>query len=155
MLLLKIIKTIALASIVATAINKEPEDTILCEEYVQYCDEIGAIYDIQPELLMAIIETESRGQADADNGSCKGLMQVSERWHSSRMERLGVTDLYDAYGNILVGADYLNELISGSDNIYEALMIYHGERNIDGKVSRYAMDIVQRQHEIRLSRSEG
>ena len=152
MLLLKIIKTIALASIVATAISKEPEETILCDEYVQYCDEIGAIYDIQPELLMAIIETESRGQADADNGSCKGLMQVSERWHSGRMEKLGVTDLYDPYGNILVGADYLNELISGSDNIYDALMIYHGERNRDGKVSRYAMDIVQRQHEIRLSR---
>lgn len=37
-------------------------------------------------------------------------MQISSAWHQERMERLGVTDLKNPFGNILVGVDYLAEL---------------------------------------------
>ena len=85
-------------------------DTYIAEEYQAYCEEIGEMYCVCPELLMAMIETESSGNPDATNGTCKGLMQVSEKWHRDRMKRLGVKDIYDPYGNILVATDYLMEL---------------------------------------------
>ena len=65
---------------------------------------------------MAIVEAESSGKADARNGGCIGLMQVYEKYHKDRMKRLGVTDLYDPYSNILVGTDILMELAEGESN---------------------------------------
>lgn len=102
---------------------------------------------------MAIIERESSGQADAVNGDCKGLMQVSERWHKDRMERLGVTDLYDPYGNILVGVDYLSELAVEYDDLGTVLMIYSGSADVikrgeTGDWSDYAKEVVQRSMEL-------
>ena len=82
-------------------------DTYISEEYQAYCEEIGEMYCVCPEFLMAMIETESSGNPNATNGTCKGLMQVSEKWHKDRMARLGVKDIYDPYGNILVATDYL------------------------------------------------
>ena len=37
-------------------------------------------YHICPEMVMAIIEHESSGQADVENGGCKGLMQIYEKY---------------------------------------------------------------------------
>lgn len=102
---------------------------------------------------MAIIERESGGRADAVNGDCKGLMQINEKWHTDRMERLGVTDLYDPYGNILVGVDYLAELAAEYDDLYTVLMIYNGtsnavERGENGDWTDYAKGIVNRSMEL-------
>ena len=41
------------------------------------------------------------------------------------MERLGVSDLYDPYGNILVATDYLVELFEKHGDIGLSLMIYN------------------------------
>ena len=89
----------------------EPSDTWISNEYLPYIKGISNEYHICPEMVMAIIEHESSGQADVKNGGCKGLMQIYEKYHRDRMERLGVEDLYDPYGNILVGCDYLAELL--------------------------------------------
>lgn len=102
---------------------------------------------------MAIIEQESSGQADAVNGDCKGLMQIDEKWHGDRMERLGVTDLYDPYSNILVGVDYLAELAAEDDDLYTVLMIYSGtadvvKRGETGDWSDYAKEVVARSAEL-------
>lgn len=102
-------------------------DTWLSDEVQGYCEEIGEEYCICPEMLMAIIEAESRGDVYAENGGCKGLCQVSVRWNKSRMRSLGVTDIYDEYSNILVGADYLAELFEEYEDPAVVLMIYHGE----------------------------
>lgn len=81
------------------------------EEIISYTIEIGGAYNICPELIQAVIETESTYKPDATNGDCIGLMQVCRKYNADRMEKLGVTDLYDPYSNILVGTDYLAELI--------------------------------------------
>ena len=104
----------------------EVQDTWISDEYLHYINEICEEYCICPELVMAIIERESSGQADAVNGDCKGLMQINEPYHTDRMKRLGVTNLFDPYGNILVGVDYLSELAAEFEDIAFVLDIYSG-----------------------------
>ena len=69
------------------------------------------------------------------------------------MERLGVTDLFDPYGNVLVGTDYLMELAAEYDDLYTVLMIYNGTRNAvergeNGDWTDYAEGIVNRSIEL-------
>ena len=131
----------------------DQHETWISDEYIEYVNEICEEYCICPEMVIAIIEHESRGQADVSNGDCKGLMQVSERWHKDRMERLGVTDLYDPYGNILVGVDYLSELFAEYHDIGTVLMIYNGSSNAvsrgeSGDYTDYAESIIERSCEL-------
>ena len=134
--------------------NGKDEDTYIKQEYQEYCNEIGEMYCICPELLMAMIEAESSGVADAKNGSCKGLMQVSERWHKDRMKRLGVEDIFDPYGNILVAADYLLELFERYHDVGVVLMVYNGDSRADEfadgecDLSKYAQKILDRSAEL-------
>lgn len=139
-------------SFISTA---QPAGTYISEDAQEACVKYGEEYGICPELLMAIIERESAGQADAENGGCKGLMQISDRWHKDRMERLEVTDIYDVDGNIHVGADYLAELFEKYEDVGIVLMVYHGERNAANKekLSSYAEGILNRSAE--LERSNG
>ena len=83
-------------------------------------------YEIDPALVMAVIQKESTFDAAAigDSGNSAGLMQVQERWHRERMERLGVSDLLDPYQNTLVGIDYLAELLD-KYSVAEALTAYN------------------------------
>ena len=133
--------------------SDESQDTYLSEEIQSYCVEVGELYGVCPELLMSMIESESGGNPDAENGSCKGLMQVSERWHKDRMEKLGVADIYDEYGNILVAADYLMELADEYGDIGYVLDIYNGNSKADynyenGILSNYAEKILERSAEL-------
>ena len=124
-------------------------DTYIAEEYQNYCVEIGNMYGICPELLMAMIESESSGNPNAQNGSCKGLMQVSGKWHKDRMEKLGVVNICDPYGNILVATDYLMELAEKYEDLGLVLDLYNGNskamQNAEhGKLSEYASKILYR-----------
>lgn len=129
-------------------VNAQSEQ-ILSDEIIGYCEDVGQEYCIAPELLESIIITESMGKADAENNGCIGLMQISEKWHKDRMKHLMVTDLYDPYSNILVGADYLMELEEQYGDIALVLSVYHGEidaleKNEQGIISNYAKEILER-----------
>lgn len=65
--------------------------------------------------IMAIAWVESRFDTDevGDNGVSIGMMQVNTRWHTGRMEALGVTDLTDPVQCAAVALDYLRELSEG------------------------------------------
>ncbi|MBS6347194.1 MAG: transglycosylase SLT domain-containing protein [Oscillospiraceae bacterium] len=65
--------------------------------------------------IMAIAWVESRFDTDAvgDNGVSIGMMQINTRWHTGRMEALGVTDLTDPVQCAAVALDYLRELSEG------------------------------------------
>lgn len=71
---------------------------------------IGNAYGIKPELLQAIAYTESRYVHNAQNGECKGLCQINFRVHANRIAGLGVSDPWDDYSQILLCADYINDL---------------------------------------------
>ena len=91
---------------------------------------------------------ESSFDPYAENGGCIGVMQIDPEWHGERMERLGVKDLTDTRGNMLVGADYLSELAGRYEDIGIVLMAYNGDSSIwdvmDGTagISRYASEIL-------------
>lgn len=144
---------IVMASAVSSTTVVEENETYISDTAYEACVDYGEQYNICPELLMAIIEAESRGQPDVENGGCKGLMQISVKWHSGRMEKLGVEDIFDERSNILVGADFLSELFEKYQDAAIVLMVYHGERNAvqkaeNGEISSYAEGILERSAEL-------
>ena len=74
-----------------TEAKAKNEDTWLSPEIQGYCEEIGEEYSICPELLEALIETESSGNPQATCGNCRGLMQVNPDIHKDRMKRFFVS----------------------------------------------------------------
>lgn len=137
-----------------TAVSQD-NDTYISDTARAACVECGEQYGICAELLMAIAEVESRGRPDVKNGSCCGLMQVSVKWHKDRMERLGVTDIFDEYGNILVVADYLAELFEKYHEASLVLDIYNGnskaQKNYEnGILSDYARAVLERSAELEV-----
>ena len=111
----------------------------------QACEETGVTY----ELALAVIwkETTFRNVV-GDGGNSFGFMQVQPKWHQDRMERHGVTDLMDPYGNFLVGCDYLAELAGRDRGIEWVLHAYNGGPSYAnklakaGKVSQYTKDVL-------------
>lgn len=109
------------------AYNKSLED--MHEFFVEQMFKHGkkVVYD----LVVALIEKESGYKFDkvGDNGHSIGYMQIYEECHRDRMERLNVTDLTNPYQNVLVGIDYLLELIERYGTIQDALAAYnYGEQ---------------------------
>ena len=134
---------------------QETTDTYISRQAYDACVKYANEYCICPELVMAIIERESTGNPNAANGDCKGLMQISEKWHVDRMEMLGVTDIYDTVGNIQVGVDYLSELFLKYEDVATVLMVYHGEKGAvekarRGEISDYAKGILERSQELEM-----
>lgn len=115
------------------------------------CTETG----VQYELALAVVRQETGFRnITGDGGDSIGYMQVQPRWHSDRMERLGVTNLADPYSNFLVGCDYLAEMIGKEKGVEWALMAYNGGPSYannmaeDGKVSKYASDVLGYMNEL-------
>lgn len=97
--------------------------------YVNYVYEIAHFHypNVDPDRVCAIIYHESRFDPNARNEKTgvEGLTQINPKWHSKRAERLGVTNLYSPYGNILVCFDILNELAEDNGMDY-ALNFFAG-----------------------------
>lgn len=111
--------------------------------------ELGTMYDICPEVIQATCFKESSFNPLIENGGCIGIMQVNPEWHADRMDRLGVTDLYDTRSCMMVGVDYLHELILLYEDVSVALMKYNGDSHAEGlmagseDVSEYADEILR------------
>lgn len=135
---------------VSIAESKYREDIPLEEEVQEHifavCEEKG----IEPEVIFAMIWRESRYDAYAvgDNGRASGLMQIHKRWHSERMERLGVTDLLDPIQNVTVGIDYLDELYRKYGDISHAIVSYN-KGHYAGTITSYAKDVLAEAERLR------
>lgn len=114
-----------------------------------YIHDICEKYQVDEYLIRSVVRKESNYNPDVigDSGRSIGLMQIQPKWHSKRAASLGVTDLKDPYNNILVGVDYLSELLA----LYEpelALMVYNGgpsyasKMHSRGMVSNYAREVL-------------
>lgn len=123
------------------------------QEVTELSIRVGDEFGICPELLQAIAWQESRYREDAEAGGCSGLMQVSGCWHRGRMERLGVTDLYDPEGNMRVAADYLAELFARHEDTGMVLMSYSGDSMAEeyqetGELSEYAAAVLEKSYQL-------
>jgi len=116
------------------------------------CEEKG----IAPSIVVSIIAQESNydSQVIGDDGYSKGLMQVQQKWHEERMDRLGCTDLLDPFQNVTVAVDYLAELKDRNQDLYFVLMAYNGgasyanEMIASEKYSDYALEVTKRAVEL-------
>lgn len=123
------------------------------EEVQESADKYAEEYDISPEILLAIMRYESCYVPDVANGNCKGLMQVNAKVHKERIEKLGVTDIYDIDGNIHVGADLVAELYEQYGDYGIVLGLYHGEKKAisngrKGIYSSYVQKVLKRAAEL-------
>jgi soluble lytic murein transglycosylase-like protein len=101
-----------------------PLDESVQKEIIKLCEGAG----IEPAVVYAMMWRESRFQSDAegDNGQSFGLMQIMQKWHVERMERLGVDNLLDPVQNATVGIDLMAELLEKYDgNLSMALTAYN------------------------------
>lgn len=150
MIRIKLSACLLLCSFCMSGITVVAEECVVPGDVACMTEEIGALYNISPELLQAIAWSESRFCADVENVGCIGIMQINEVCHTERIERLQVENLRDPYGNILVAADYLAELMRRVDNVGRSLMLYHGEANALEKteLSDYAINIIKLSDEL-------
>lgn len=119
-------------------------------EIRRYIYEICQDYpNVDPLIIEAQVFEESRyiSSVVGGGGAWLGLMQISPKWHRDRMERLGVTDLFDPYSNLLVGIDYMSELIDIYHDKVLALMVYNGSASAyskweNGQISSYAQNVM-------------
>lgn len=146
----------ALVLVASSAVMPETNTTYDTEapiEVQEACNKWGEYYDICPELLQAICWNESRYENDLVNGTCKGIMQINEPVHTARIEKLGVTDIYDIDENIHVGADLLAELFADYPDAGTVLGLYHGEKKAvskgkTGNYSTYTKTILEKSYEL-------
>lgn len=114
--------------------------------------------DVPYALVLALIEHESGYEFDrtGDGGNSKGYMQIYEKWHIDRMEKLGCNDLMNPYQNVRVGIDFLSYLLEKYGTVQDALAAYnYGERGAREHlwskgvyVYSYNREIMQRMKEI-------
>lgn len=146
-----------LSSEVPALVNAQEIVTVAPVQQKNYdllCEKVGAEYHICPELLEAMIEQESGGDPKAVSpGGDVGLLQVNPKWHKDRMDKLGVNDLTDPYGNVRVAADYIEELFEQYGDLPMVLMVYNGtadaeQRWTSGIYTDYANQIMARAEEL-------
>lgn len=142
----------------------EPEpvyfDVPLSEDLQDHIFEVCEDYDIDPAIIIAIIDRESdfRDWLKGDGGESYGLMQVKYKYHADRMYSLGYADLMDPYANTHTGISYLASLIDYGYGIEWALMAYNGgpgyarSMHESGTISAYASGVLEHAEQLNMER---
>lgn len=145
---------------------KHLEDDLTPEERMKdkiyrWAFKLGAQYSIEPSLILAVVQKESRYQPDVNGSGAIGLMQIIPSCHTDRIARLEVTDIWDPYSNMLIGTDLLAELVKRYKDTGLALMCYNmGEGGALYKYnnhgySGYAYEVLRIKEEIERSELYG
>lgn len=98
----------------------------LPKELQDYIFDVSEKYGVPCEVIIAVIEKESRYDADAV-GSLgeQGYMQINPCNNEWLSEKLGVSDFFDPEQNINCGAYMLSLFFNKYDTVNEALMCYN------------------------------
>lgn len=113
----------------------------LSSDLTQYTLNLCSQYGVDSSVIFSVMYHESHFNAGATSGSgAQGLMQIIPRYSASRMEKLGVTNLYDPASNILVGIDLLAEYYHTYGSWNQALTAYRTGNA--GNDSAYAATIL-------------
>ncbi len=112
-----------------------------CEEQ-QLLQDACTEFEVPYALALGLIETETNFRnISGDGGASSGYMQIQQRWHQDRMDRLGVSDLDDPEGNFRVGLDFLSELYEDYGTWEMALTVYNRGHN-PGFITDYAYKVM-------------
>lgn len=127
-----------------TSVKGQTEEPLKAEqkkvEHTQdYIEKTAKEYGIDHKLVRAIIQVESRGQADliGDNGESYGLCQIQPKWHAQRLK--DGESLLDPKVNVRIGCEILSEIMAKYDTLDEALTVYNaghdtGDRSYANRV---------------------
>lgn len=153
-----VVQTKITAPLFSKKVLADPVPILAKEPVVEqrhYCDDIPLTheeqdwlwdaceeFDIPYALALGLIEKETRFQnLVGDDGASTGYMQIQQKWHWDRMERLGVTDLLEPSGNFRVGCDFLAELYTKYIDWSVALTVYNMGHD-PGYITDYAKDVM-------------
>lgn len=102
-------------------------DVPLDEDVQKYIYAVAEQYNVNPALIIAIIDWESEFDPNARSASGdSGYMQVNDCNLKMLERELGITDIFDPYQNILGGTYILScALNSSNDELQPALMVYN------------------------------
>lgn len=103
-------------------------ETWINKEYVSYINRVCEEKHLSPEMVTAIIEQESSGQANVvSSAGCVGLMQLNQSNEFAKGR-----NLYDWKQNIDAGTDYLIYLYEkfGDDNYVVLTAYWCGEYSV-------------------------
>lgn len=82
--------------------------------------------EVDPYIALAVLEIESNYIPNLrSSAGAVGLMQWIPKWHSWRMDKFHLNDVWDPYTNIIVGIDLLNDLYESSGNWSSSLFGYN------------------------------
>lgn len=134
-------------------INVNAETIDIPEDYQTYLEAVCETYNICPEFVEALIWYESGWKPDVKVGSFVGLGMVHEGYAKERMKRLGVTDLNNAYQNMIVTVDLLTEFFDEYEDPAKVLDRYNGQLHSDawyeqGNMTRYSKKILELSEEL-------
>lgn len=126
--------------------RKIPLDAEVQDYIVRKCEEM----EISPAIVFAMIWRESNYREDAigDGGAALGLLQIWPRYHSERMDKLAAPNLLNPMHNVIVGMDFLAELLAEGNGVEWALTAYNGGKNradrlaAQGISSEYAASVL-------------
>jgi soluble lytic murein transglycosylase-like protein len=121
----------------------------------------SAIYHVDSNLVLAVIDGESEGNPNAinknRNGSTDhGLMQINSCNHEWLSKELGITDFHDPVQNIQAGTYILSLLTAKYDNYHRVLMAYNmGEKRTRElwrqgiRTSRYSRRVMEKYQRLK------
>ena len=108
-----------------------PFDDSLQDELYQLCDEYSEYFDceIDPKMMLAVIQIESSYTADIVSHGNYGLCQINKVNHGWLSERLEITDFLDPVQNMRAGVYLYGKYLSATDgDIHKSAMMYqYGE----------------------------
>lgn len=137
------------------------KDKIIIEEAI---NEYGAKYEVDTNLIKAIIFCESEGKIKAKNHNKNGttdygLMQINSFNHEWLKKELGITDFYDIRQNIHCGVFMIADLMDRHNDLHTILMSYNmGEKKTRelhkkgiyaSKYSRKVMGVYEKLKEVK------
>lgn len=119
------------------------DDVPLTDKEQEYLQSACEEFDVPYAIVLGLIEKETMFQnVVGDDGASAGYMQIQQKWHLDRMERLGVKDLLEPRGNFRVGCDFLAECYAKYNNWSVALTVYNMGCN-PGYITDYAKEVME------------
>ncbi len=101
-------------------------------KYKDIVEQAASIYNVDPNLIYAVIKQESNFNKNAVSGAgAKGLMQIMDPTSKQMAKRIDSIDdknydVFEPYTNIHIGTKYLSYLIKYFDgNYYLAIIAYN------------------------------